>query len=486
MGEELLQQPDDRPITKFEIMFDNVEEVSPLFSKCLIKVLYSGKNRNKVDIDREVADELAETLYNVPIVGEYIQDIEDFKSHGGRIEIEDNEIKFVHTTKPYGVVPSNTEIKWMSVQEKDGTVRDYLTCWGYLWTGRYPEAKRIIEKGNPQSLELDEESVDGYWFKENGQTYFKLTKGIISALTILGEKVPPAFESASITTYSLSNERAFRSRFNKMLRELREYDLLEQEVSTKFSQQVDDNEGDLESDKGGQEMGDEKLQVSINFELSHDDVKAKLYEAVNPADAEGNRSWTYSVYDVYEDRAILHNWDDGKFYRQYYTVENDAVVAGDRVEVIIKDLTVEESAALEGIKANLATLTQNYEALETEVKELRESKTQYEATQEELESLRNFKLNVEKVEKEAVITQFAAILADEDIQECKDNIDSLTKDEIESKLSVIAIRKKVSFAQNDDVDDVDKLIPDGGGSGDDDTPPWIKIVQEHKSKQSDV
>jgi hypothetical protein len=26
---------------------------------------------------------------------------------------------------------------------------------GYIWTGQYPEAKRIVERGNNQSMELD-------------------------------------------------------------------------------------------------------------------------------------------------------------------------------------------------------------------------------------------------------------------------------------------------------------------------------------------
>lgn len=30
---------------------------------------------------------------------------------------------------------------------------------GYIWTDIYPESKRIIEKGNNQSMELDDEKL---------------------------------------------------------------------------------------------------------------------------------------------------------------------------------------------------------------------------------------------------------------------------------------------------------------------------------------
>ena len=44
-------------------------DINPLMSKCEIKVLYTGKNRNKSLISKEVATEMAKTLRGAPIVG---------------------------------------------------------------------------------------------------------------------------------------------------------------------------------------------------------------------------------------------------------------------------------------------------------------------------------------------------------------------------------------------------------------------------------
>lgn len=36
---------------------------------------------------------------------------------------------------------------------------------GYLWTGQYEEAQRIIDQGNNQSMELDQKTLDATWTK---------------------------------------------------------------------------------------------------------------------------------------------------------------------------------------------------------------------------------------------------------------------------------------------------------------------------------
>ena len=474
MSKLKVPSPDLRQITRFNISIDEIEEVNPLFSRCFIKVLYPGLNRNKVYIEKSIAEEMAKTLYNIPIVGEYVEKIEDFKDHGGKIEIEDNEIEFIHTTKPYGVVPSNTDVKWMQITEEDGTVNEYLTCWGYLWTGRYPEAKRAVEQGNPQSMELDEDTLEGYWVKEGPSVYFKLTKAVFSALAILGEKMPPAFESASISAYIL-NETEFNKKFNKMMNDLKE-SVGEQEVvkTTNFSKK----ENSKEIDEGGKAMGDElKKKIKLAFELSHDDIRSKLYDKLQPKDDEGYMEWRYSVHDVYDDRAIIYDHQDNKHYRQHYVKGEHDIALGEKQEVVIKDLTKEEEAALNSVKQDLAQMKTDYSALETEVKELKENNDIDPEVKRELEDLRTFKQNSEKKEKEEVITKFAAILADEDLKDCRDKIDEYSKDDIESKLSVIAVRKNVTFAKTEEDND---LIPDPKNN--DNVPGWVRIVDEHKGK----
>jgi len=467
-----------KEITRFNIHINQIEEVNPLFSKCFIRILYTGLNQNKVYIEREIAEEMAKTLYNVPIVGEYVEKVDDFKDHGGRIEIEDDSIEFVHTTKPYGVVPANTDITWMSVTEDDGTVRDYLTCWGYLWTGRYPEVKRVIQQGNPQSLELDEDTLEGQWVKEGPLIYFKITKAVFSALTILGENVPPAFESASIGAYYTLNPIAFSKQFNKMMRELKESFGEEVKQVVNFSKDEDDQSSD--SNKGGKIMSDKKNRVVLAFEL--DDIKSQLYDKVQPKDEDGNMEWRFSIHDVQDDKIIFYDHSENKHFRQHYTTSDDGITLGEQQEVVVKDFAADEQMEdLEQMKAKLDDLEVKLTHAQDKVVALEQEKETYAADKEELESLKQFKADVEKKEKEEVITKFALILADEDLQECKENIDKFTKEEIESKLSVIAVRKNVSFTKQDDDDDDPDFVPEPQNN--DDTPGWVKIVKDHSTDE---
>lgn len=72
---------------------------------------------------------------------------------------------------------------------------------GWLWTGQYPECQRIIDQGNNQSMELDENHINAHWaeLENNGPEFFIINEAIISKLCILGQDYEPCFEGAQIT-----------------------------------------------------------------------------------------------------------------------------------------------------------------------------------------------------------------------------------------------------------------------------------------------
>ena len=142
-------------------------DINPLMSKCEITVLYVGENRNHSYITKEVAADMAKTLRGAPIVGYYKEDKEDFADHGEQVIFDDEGIKFNCLTKPYGFVSPDARVWFQEFEDTDDfgnkITREYLMTTGYLWTGQYEEAKRVIEKGNNQSMELDEETLNGHW-----------------------------------------------------------------------------------------------------------------------------------------------------------------------------------------------------------------------------------------------------------------------------------------------------------------------------------
>jgi len=199
----------------FQSSISEVKQVNPLFSTCKVRVLYTGKNRNMSIIPREAVDKAMPTIYNIPIVGEFLVENQDYKGHGGRLDLDS--YKFMHTTKPYGVVPESATYEWETVKSADGTVREYLVINGcYLWTGRYEETFSVVDKGKGQSMEI--EVTNGEWVEE--EEAYRIDDFVFSALCILGDDVEPAFEDANIVGYSLNRD-SFKEEFSQMLNELK-------------------------------------------------------------------------------------------------------------------------------------------------------------------------------------------------------------------------------------------------------------------------
>ena len=203
-----------------------ITPVNPLISKCQIKVCYVGEkpNRNDSVITKEVAEDLANSLPGSPIVGYFDKDTQDFEEHSRDIEIIDGELQFIDKTKPYGFVDLGAKV-WFQKFLDDGTMEhEYLMTEGYIWTGQYPEAQRIVEQGNNQSMELDEKSINAHWARidNEGPEFFIINEAIISKLCVLGEEYEPCFEGSTITKVQFSLSEDFKQSVYSMTEQMKE------------------------------------------------------------------------------------------------------------------------------------------------------------------------------------------------------------------------------------------------------------------------
>lgn len=206
---------------------DNIEfvnlsssDISPEVSKCEIKVLYLGKNRNHSYIDKDTALKMSKTLRCVPIVAAYNENKEDFGDHGEVLHIEDGEIKFSCKTVPYGFVAPDAEVWFQKFDDTnefgETTTREYMMTTGYLWTGQYPELDKCINQGQGQSMEIDD--VDGHWTtNSNDVEFFIINDAIFTKLCILGDDVEPCFEGASVTSPEVSEHFSYNKEFSHTL-----------------------------------------------------------------------------------------------------------------------------------------------------------------------------------------------------------------------------------------------------------------------------
>jgi hypothetical protein len=425
-------------------------DINPLMSKCEIKVLYIGENRNHSFITKDVATEMSKTLRGAPIVGYYKEENQDFRDHGDQIIIDEKGIQFKCLTKPYGFVSPDAEVWFQKFEDTDDfgnkIVREYLMTTGFLWTGQFEEAKLAIEQGRPHSMELDKDTLDGYW-SENVNTKMELfivNDAIFSKLCILGDDVEPCFEGSSVTAPN---------------------------VSTNFSK-VDDNFKQTLFSM----MQDLKFALEGgNMAKVDEEKKDKTNETVeNKTDK--------TTEEVKDTKTEKDNKDKKKNYTKEEKKEEDKkednpAPAEDKKPEEKKEetKTPAEDKKEEEDKKDKKDYALMYSELETKYNDL----------SAKYESLVAFKQNVEKQQKEELIGGFY-MLSDEDKKDVVAHIDEYSLDDIEAKLSVICVRKKVNFDLDDTSKNENKTEEENPvttfnlENAGDSVPAWIKAIQNHK------
>ena len=442
--------------------FINIESVNPLISKCEIKVLYVGENRNNSFITKEVATDMAKTLPGCPIVGYFIEKKEDFGDHGEQVIIDGEGVKFNKLTKPYGFVDINAKVWFQKFEDTDEfgntIVREYLMTEGYLQTSQYEECQRVIDEGNPQSMELDEKTLKGHWSTNvnRGVDFFIITDAIFSKLCILGEDVEPCFEGASVTAPDVSSNFQKNDDFVKTL-----FSMMKELKELTYSLQ----------NKGGETMpGTENAAMETQ-------VAGTVNESApveNQAPAEN-----FSAEMGKEDSTVtVENQNNVEEYKKADSKEEEKKEEGSNgdEEPEKKEDAKEDD---EDKKKKDFSLEEKFALLEQEMAEL---KTNYAALEEENKKLVEFKANVENEKKDELINSFY-MLSDEDKKDVIENKANYSLDDIEAKLSVICVRKKVSFASEEE--QKEELPPaifnlNSVGNEDFDLPAWLKQVEEKR------
>ena len=449
--------------------FINITSVNPLISKCEIKVLYLGENRNKSYIDKSAAVAIGKTLPGSPIVGYYKQNNQDFSDHGQQIIFDDEGMKINDLTRPYGFVPTNAEVWFQKFVDTDAfgneTIREYLMTVGYLWTGQYEEAQKVYESqdGNPQSMKLHDETLKGHWSKDvkTGTDFFIINDAIIQNLCILGENVEPCFEGADITEQKISSSFSKNSNF----------------VTTLFSMMQELNQL-LNNEKGGNLMIKDNVIVedttATNFSENEDKVdKTNIVE---------NQVITEEFAKTSEEEKDKEKSDESDSKKEE---EEDKKAKGD----FAKDKEDEEEAKEDSSKGEDKKEKEEdeepkkkFELLEQQYAELQ---TNYSSLQAEYNKLLAFKNAIEDEKKDAMINQFY-MLSDEDKKDVIDNKSKYSLEDIEAKLSVICVRKKVNFGLDSDKETAEEAAPvtySLNETASSNLPAWLKAVEATKLKQ---
>lgn len=123
---------------------------------------------------------------------------------------------------------------------------------------------------------------------------------------------------------------------------------------------AEDDEPEPEDEFAG--CGKKKKRCSVNaeagtveFEMSHDDVRMALYSLLESSWDENSYSWICEVYDnyfVYQKETYSDSGYKCNYYKQNYSKNNDNVeLSGDAVEVFSTFVTESEKTALDMMRA---------------------------------------------------------------------------------------------------------------------------------------
>lgn len=382
------------PLPGVEILNLSDSSLSPLISKCQIKVCWVGDepNRNRSVITKEVAKQMAQSLRGAAIVGLYDEIKEDFEEHSRSIELSNGEFKIKDITKPYGFVPTDAKVWFQKYRDFDEVDREYLVTEGYLWTGQYPECNRIITEGNNQSMELDPNLINAEWSKDNNGNpqFFIINEAIISKLCILGNDCEPCFEGANITDIQFSLSDDFKEQLFSMINKVEE--LLSE---------------------GGNDMADEIIETEVTVE---DEVTEVEFAATEENVEE--------IKDKTEESEAL---------------END-ITTEDSIEeelVVENEYSLDDIPEYQDLLAKFSELESKYNDLLTEMDNLKNDNAE----------LSEFKKITERAQKMDMINNEFSMLDEADKAGVIEKIDEYSLSEIKKELSVICFDNKINFSK---------------------------------------
>lgn len=413
--------------------FIDIVPFNPLISKCTIKVLYLGQNRNHSYIDKNTAIQMANSLPATPIVAAFREDKDDFGDHGDVITIEDGEVKFSCKTVPYGFVAPDARVWFQKFIDTDKfgneTEREYMMTTGYLWTGQYEEAQKMLE-GKGQSMEL--ENMDGSWAEDSKTNveFFIINDAVFSKLCVLGDDVEPCFEGASIIgeNKQYTKTKDFTVSLYTMMNELR----------------------DALGAEGGLNMPEKEVEelesAATEFAAKKDEKKEeatepkkeeKPAEGEDAKDGEGEES-KQSEEDKKKKSTLSEDSED--FAKKEDEEKKEEAPAKE------DEPKKEEKPAEDSGDSAPKEDEEKKEKKPAAKSELEENSNA--AILAELEELRAFKLRVENAEKDALIAKYH-MLSEEDKAEVIAHKEEFSLEQIDEKLALVYVKKNVDFSTVD-------------------------------------
>ena len=383
------------------------------FMHLLFKVCHAGENRNYSNISKENLEKYKDTIKYRPVLASIITSpddasVLDFNSHD--IEIDDNgnpiyiekQVGCFTADEPFlqyddqndktylmahAVIPEEYTASADIIRRKGGTK---VSCEIAIDTMNYNEDTGVLDiidfsflgccllgdhvTEGMAGARADIESIADFSAENNSVTAnAEFNNTLVETLKKLNETLDK-FNNKS------PDEKGGEDAMNKFEELLELYGLEESEIefeveglsdedleaafteafgdAEEFKKKKKCSEENSEGDDDFAGCGKKKKRCSVNaeagtveFEMSHDDVRMALYSLLESSWDENSYSWICEVYDnyfVYQKETYSNSGYKSNYYKQNYSKNNDNVeLSGDAVEVFSTFVTESEKTALE-------------------------------------------------------------------------------------------------------------------------------------------
>ena len=365
---------------------NELTEVNSSFDKGILRVAYTGRNPNNSFISKEAFERCIGSIYNCPIVCNYMREEDEFGGHDVELKHNDDGVKLVNITQPVGVIPESANYWWEQIEDSNG-IHEYLCVDALVWKRQEAYEKIKSEGITEESMEIKVKNgkmTDGCYHIHD----FEFT-----AFCLLGN-VNPCFESASLQVFSTDD---FKAQFSKMM----------EEIKICFSAN-NGNSAEKEPDsyrpEGGITNLNEDKKPNAAYALSGEQFREELMSALAAETLETNwgtaQRYMYVDYDGESGEVFCWDVGDWKLYGFKYSKSGDAMKVdfdskrrkkfafidfdeGSDVEYSLESIfsVVSQGAAAareqelkQEYETEKASAGKKYSTLETEVAELRKYK----------------------------------------------------------------------------------------------------------------
>ena len=480
----------------FSSGIENLVRCNESFDSGILRVAYTGRNRNNSFISKETFERCIDTIYNCPIVCRYDRDSDSIGSHDMELVTDNDEsVRIVNITQPVGVIPESARYWWEEIEDDSG-IHEYLCVDALLWKRQEAYQKIKTDGITDESMEItvkDGEMIDGVYVIKQ----FEFT-----AFCLLGS-AEPCFESASLEMYSYES---FKQRFAEMMNDFKEMnnatapsmggtkDFMEggnktldqkNEILTKFgltAEQLDFNIETMSADELEAELSKRYSGTNVfdndassaskpnegdttnpedtddcNYSLMGEQFREELInslsaETVETCFGEMARYW-YVDYDAERLEVYCYDMEDWKLYGFGYSMNGDNVIidfnSKTRKKFSIVDFDEGDQTAV--FEKVFAVISEKYEASDSQWSEkYQEAINQTTSVQAELEELRQYKREtetaIETEKREQLLSAFDDLDGNDAFSQIREHASDYSMEELEEKC--YAIRGRINSKNN--------------------------------------